>query len=166
VFVFPPDSILFEEEATKIGKTLWVRALQGWVAVHVVCGGFSKTQLFADTPEGDGATMTMLEEFDESCIRVERAYMNCPPESLKSMDDMKDLIFQQEFARQLVRELPAGHHDVIKQTWEEMQKKSKIKLNAVLSGAKGGGGGGGGGAGGPRRLSQKMNDDDSGGEED
>jgi hypothetical protein len=157
VYVFPPDSILVEEETTKVGNITWVRALEGWVAVHVVYGGYSKTQLFADIPEGEGVTVAMLDEFDDSCEKVERAYLHCPPEALKSMDEMKDIIFQQEFARQIIRELPVGHHDIIKQTWEEMQRKSKLKLNNLRAGA------GGGRA--KARGGGKMNDDDSGDEE-
>ena len=143
VYTFPGDAVLEEEESTKVGNVQWIRTLQGWVAVHVVFAGYSKTQLFAESVEqleGEGAAIAMLDEFDDSCDKVEKAYLNCPPEALKSMDEMKDLIFQQEFARQIIRELPAGHHDLIKQTWEEMQRKSRLKLGnqrAMRQGASG-----------------------------
>jgi hypothetical protein len=118
--------VVEEEESTVVDHVTWVRTCHGWIAVQASFHGRSRTQLFAHTSEADGdsAVDAMHEQLDESTEAIIEALTRCPPEQLRGMEEVKELLKQQEFFRQQLRDLPGGHHMIIRQLWDEMQRTS------------------------------------------
>lgn len=127
------DVTVEELEMRMVDNIPWILIKLGWVPVHLCFGGFTRTQLFAETPgdeEGNGALEAMFEELDDVHEKVLDAVTLCPIEQLKGQTEIKEIMKQMESTRQGIRDLPGGRRDMIRQLWDEMQKKGSADTAA------------------------------------
>lgn len=127
------DVTVEELDVKVVDNIPWILVRQGWIPVQLSFGGFCRTQLFADAPtdDGNGVLDAMFEELDDVHEKVLDAITLCPPEQLKGQTEIKEIMKQMEFTRQSIRDLPGGRRDMIRQLWDEMQRKESHTTSAA-----------------------------------
>lgn len=130
---------LLEELSTEYRNDIvWVQTSLGWIAAQMAFNGIVRVQLSPEAQTQQTNIRDFLyDQLDDATEVIERALEACPPERLRGAGEVRELLLNAEMQRQRIRELPAGHADFIRQTWNAMQQRSRHQRRLLLEASKG-----------------------------
>jgi hypothetical protein len=130
------EQSIVELETMEVGKVLWVRCDKGWIGTQFAVNGFVRVQLVPETEECEAPPREfMLEALDHITDSVDKATDACPLDRMLTMSDVRDARVLAQRRREELRQIPSGHHDLIRQTFVDMQRgeNTRAALRAIAT---------------------------------